>query len=144
MFRHKNTTKKEGDKQIENIQDEASTKISKENKVLSVDSGNNSIKELLEKNLKWSQIIYEQNRKINHKLLWSAIAGWLRLLLIVAPLILAILYLPPIAKDLWSKFNTISGTASGTGQVGKDSLNTIINLLNLSSEQEKQVKKILP
>jgi len=94
-----------------------------------------SIQELLEKNLKWSQIIYEQNRKINRKLTWAAIAGWLRLILILAPLVLALLYLPPILKDVWNNYSDVLGLveSSGVDKADSSKLNELIKLFNLSS-----------
>ena len=88
-----------------------------------------SLKELLEKNLKWSQIIYEQNRKINNKLLWSAIANWLRLLIIVVPFILAIIYLPAIIKNFKDQYMNFLG-ASQSGKAS--SVEDIINLLPIN------------
>jgi len=117
-------------------------------KVVESDSGvstsNDSVKNLLEKNLKWSQIIYEQNRKINHKLMWAAIAGWLRLLLILAPLIIALFYLPPIIKSVWSNFNNITGYSQGAGDSKNgNSLENLLKVFNLNTQQKEQLKTIL-
>jgi hypothetical protein len=69
------------------------------------DVGPGTVRELLEKNLKWSQILYEQNRRLNRKLLWLAISGWLRLFIILVPILFALLYLPPIIKKYTPAFN---------------------------------------
>jgi len=105
MFRHKNTsttkysnTKTQDKSDLENSNKKEQATIKDEEikeepkKVKEEETSEDNIKELLEKNLKWSQIIYEQNRRLNHKLIWATVAGWLRLLLIVAPLILAFFY----------------------------------------------------
>lgn len=42
-----------------------------------------ALRELLEKNLKWSQIIYEQNRKIKSALVWKAVVSWLWFVFVV-------------------------------------------------------------
>lgn len=42
-----------------------------------------ALRELLEKNLKWSQIIYEQNRKIKNALVWKAVASWMWFIVLV-------------------------------------------------------------
>ncbi|HLD60524.1 MAG TPA: hypothetical protein VJA27_00070 [Patescibacteria group bacterium] len=97
------------------------------------------LKELLEKNLKWSQIIYEQNRKINHKLLWAAIASWLRFLIIAVPLILAILYLPRLIKEFQCSF--LGGTDCPAGQ--KNGNENLLKLLPLDPAQKEQLKAIL-
>lgn len=97
--------------------------------------------ELLEKNLKWSQIIYEQNRKINNKLLWSAIANWARLAVLVVPIIFALLYLPPILSSFEERYVQFfsTGITSGKSQSIKD----LLNLLPLSNSQRDQVKAMM-
>lgn len=104
-----------------------------------------SLKELIEKNLKWSQIIYEQNRKINNKLLWTAIANWFKVLLILVPLVLAILFLGPLLKGVISQYSDLLG---GNGQQTSDSQqNAMSNLLlkwsNLDPAQQEQLKALL-
>lgn len=82
------------------------------------------LKDVLEKNLKWSQIIYEQNRRINRKLAWAAVANWLRLLIIAVPIILGLLYLPPIIKEYRCFFK-------GGADCPKNASPTIESLLKL-------------
>lgn len=67
-------------------------------------AGHGKIQELLEKNLKWSQILYEQNRKLNRKLLWLAISGWFRFFVIAIPLGFAVWYLPPVIQKVSPAF----------------------------------------
>ncbi len=100
---------------------------------------------LLEKNLKWSQIIYEQNRKINNKLLWSAVASWLRLLMILIPLILAVFYLPTFLKDAWGKYGDILGIETSIGEniTNGNSVNSLIDGLQIDSAAKEQIKAIL-
>jgi hypothetical protein len=153
MFRHKNKPKKDVKQNDTTEKDNKKEKDSTKEKEVEVEvvevnnqSGGSSdnVKDLLEKNLKWSQIIYEQNRKINHKLMWAAVAGWLRLILILAPLVLALLYLPPIAKSLWSNFDTLTGYTQGTGNLNKsESLEKLLKVFNLNSQQKEQLKTIL-
>ncbi|MBI2444254.1 MAG: hypothetical protein HYV42_03375 [Candidatus Magasanikbacteria bacterium] len=61
-------------------------------------SGSGAVHDLLEKNLKWSQIIYEQNRKISRRLTWLAVGSWLRLLILLTPIILGLIFLPPLVR----------------------------------------------
>lgn len=98
------------------------------------------LRELIEKNLKWSQIIYEQNRKINNKLLWSAVANWLRLLVLIVPFILAAWYLPAALRNLERRYNQLTngGAASSTM-----SAEDIIKFLPLSDTQREELKAIL-
>lgn len=101
-----------------------------------------ALRELLEKNLKWSQIIYEQNRKINSKLLWSAAANWLRLLAIAVPLVLAVWYLPAIIKELRAKYGFLLN-ATVKGQVSPVSVNNLLDILPINAVEREQLKAIL-
>ena len=101
-----------------------------------------TVKELLEKNLKWSQIIYEQNRKLNNKLLWMAVSSWLRMLLIVVPLILGILYLPSLFQKLQGQYGSLLNSAA-TGKTSPDSIESLLKILPLNDIQRQQLKTIL-
>lgn len=59
-----------------------------------------ALRELMEKNLKWSQILYEQNRRINRKLLWTAFARWLQVIVTITAIGLAVWYAPRWASTL--------------------------------------------
>lgn len=101
-----------------------------------------ALRELLEKNLKWSQIIYEQNRKVNSKLLWAAAANWLRLLVIAVPLVLAVWYLPAIIKELRAKYGFLLNAAV-KGQVSPVSVNNLLDILPINAVEREQLKAIL-
>ena len=101
-----------------------------------------SMRVLLEKNLKWSQIIYEQNRKINSKLLWMAVADWLRVIIIVTPLILAVLYLPVFYQKLQDRFGYLLNS-SAPAKTSAESLKDIIKALPLNELQRQELQTIL-
>ncbi len=65
---------------------------------------NDELRELVGKNIKWSQVIYNQNRKIKHRLTLMVVGSYIRLALILAPIILAIIYLPPILKNVLGQY----------------------------------------
>ncbi len=120
----------------------AKTAVSEEPK----DVSPQALRELLERNLKWSQIIYEQNRRINHKLLWSATASWFRFLIIAIPLILGIIFLPPLLKQLLERYrNLLGGVKSGTVAPvqAPSSIEDILKLLPINSAQREQLKTML-
>ncbi|MDO8626073.1 MAG: hypothetical protein Q7K39_01270 [Candidatus Magasanikbacteria bacterium] len=100
------------------------------------------LRSLLEKNLKWSQIIYEQNRKINHKLLMVAVAGWLRFLIIAIPIALAIWFLPPFIKQLTATYGSLLNDAE-KGKLSPNSLQEMIQMLPINSSQKEQIKNFL-
>lgn len=85
-------------------------------------------RELVEKNLKWSQIIYEQNRKINRKLSWILFAGWLRFLLIAVPLLLAFWFLPPLIRQLGASYGNFFKDLE-SGQVSPESVRQFMKFI---------------
>ena len=101
-----------------------------------------SLKELIEKNLKWSQIIYEQNRKINNKLLWAAIFGWFKIILIVVPLILAYIYLQPMLSGVLKQYGSLLGVDQPAG-AKPASIESLLNMLNLDPAKQEQLKALL-
>ena len=101
------------------------------------------LRELMEKNLKWSQIIYEQNRKINNKLLWAAIASWVRTVLILIPLVLGILFLPPLLKGVWSQYADLLGNGSSHTTSTPQSLDSVLDLFNIDPAKKEQIKAFL-
>jgi len=73
------------------------------------------LKILIEKNIKWSQVVYEQSRKINRRLTWMVVGDYLRLFLIIAPLIFAAIFLPPVIKDFWEQYGKVLQGMAGSG-----------------------------
>ncbi len=102
------------------------------------------IKALLEKNLKWSQIIYEQNRKINRNLMWQAISGWLRILLVMVPLLLALWFLPSYVGQFMDKYGYLFGVnKAATTNQQTTSVDQMIKLLPLDAAKQEQIKTLL-
>src|SRR3989338_10629452 len=133
MFRHKNHAVEDAKKIIK----EAPVATEK-------DTSPSALRELMEKNLKWSQIIYEQNRKINSKLFWHAFAGWVRVFIIIVPLILAAIYLPPYVSKIWNQYQNLLGqTNILSNGVSSNTLEKFLQLLPLDVAKQEQVKTIL-
>lgn len=101
-----------------------------------------NLKELIEKNIKWTQVVYEQNKQIKRRLTLLALGSYLRILIIVVPIILALIYLPPILRPLFEKYNSLLG---GMGSVktgaGSASLNGLLD--NLSTSQIQDALRVL-
>lgn len=140
MLKH---SKPELDKELEapESQDTVASEQTMTSGLVKKDDTTATIKELLEKNLKWSQIIYEQNRKINHKLLWSTVANWLRLFIILVPFILAIIFLPSFIRNFKDRYFRWLEATSQTGSAS--SVESLINLLPLNAAERDRVKAML-
>lgn len=150
MFRHKNTTNQGAenkniveDKEKMLVEEVSASETKPTVKIVAPKTDTVMIKELLEKNLKWSQIIYEQNRKINNKLMWSAIGNWFRLLLIVVPLILAIWFLPPVVKELQNKYGGILGVRNTTSTPSTNTIEQLLKFIPLDPAKQEQLKALL-
>lgn len=108
------------------------------------DEGDATLKDLVEKNIKWSQVIYEQNQGIKRRLTWMVVGSYLRLLIVVVPLILAFIYLPPLLKDLFAQYSGLLGGLQGASKGGSalgGDINSIIN--QVSPDQIQQIMKTL-
>jgi len=99
----------------------------------SIENKSDNLQSLIEKNIKWSQANYELSKKINHKLMWLLISGYLKWALILIPLILGLIYLPPLLKDLFSQYQGLldsTGTMkAGLGDVSSLNSDQLQNLL---------------
>lgn len=102
-----------------------------------------NLREMLEKNLKWSQIIYEQNRRISRRLLWSLIVGWVKWALIIIFIILSVWYAWPIYRSFQSQYSSIVNQLDPTKPIDKAGLEKILNMIPINSAQQEQIKALL-
>jgi len=65
------------------------------------------LKELLEKNLKSNQEILLGMKKINNYITWQKIWLVVKLFLIVIPIIISLIYLPPLLKGAFSSYQEL-------------------------------------
>lgn len=75
---------------------------------------------LIEKNIKWSELIYDQNKKIQRRLTFLVIGNYVRLLLIFIPIIIAVLYLLPFAgqeMESYASFQFFRDSLGGQGWI---------------------------
>ncbi len=86
---------------------------------MSVANSHESLKELIEKNIKWSQVVYNQNKGIKRRLTMMVLGSYIRLFLILTPIVLGIIYLPPFVADLQNKFESAIGDASGSATISE-------------------------
>lgn len=146
MFKHKNNKSEDAVvleiEKEEAVQPTAAPKeLEKKSESTKKPATESDLRDLIEKNLKWSQIIYEQNRKINRKLAWAAAAGWLRVVIIVTPILLALWFLPPIISKMQTTLQGITGnTVSGQPTY---SIEQLMQLLPMGDAEKAQLKAIL-
>ncbi|MBI2989815.1 MAG: hypothetical protein HYY51_01325 [Candidatus Magasanikbacteria bacterium] len=71
-----------------------------------------SLRELVEKNIKWSELIYQQNKKIKRRLTVIAVGDYIKLCLFLAPFILGAIYLPPLIREFTKTYSQFVGSSS--------------------------------
>ena len=64
------------------------------------------LKNLMKQNLELTHEIEIQMRKVKNYLFWMKVWTWIKVALVLVPIVLAIIYLPPIIKDA---LETVSG-----------------------------------
>ena len=62
---------------------------------------NKNLQALLQENLEMTKEIRAMVRHINVYVAWQRLFGWFKILLILVPIILGIIYLPPIFSDAY-------------------------------------------
>jgi len=67
------------------------------------------IKNLLEKNFELTKEIHEMTKKMSRYLFWQQIFSVLKLLIIIVPIVVGIIYLPPLLKNLMSQYQELLG-----------------------------------
>lgn len=60
------------------------------------------------------ETIMKQNKKIQRRLTLIVVAGYVKFLLILLPLIAAIFFLPPLLKQVTGQYSSLFNMSSGT------------------------------
>lgn len=71
------------------------------------------LNDLVRENLKVSQEILSLTKYIKKYIVWQKIFSWIKLFLIVIPIILAFIYLPPFLKDFSASIQGLVGSVNG-------------------------------
>lgn len=97
-------------------------------------SDNNDLRGLIEKNIKLSEDVYEQNKKINKRLRNMVWGSYLRLALILIPIIIGIIYLPAYFSQIIEQYKNVLGIDNLSAEqltniTSPNQIQEIINLL---------------
>ena len=94
------------------------------------------LKSLVEKNLQWSQLIYEQNKKIQRRLTLMVVAKYVWIVIILVPAILGFIYLPAFLQDLTKNYGSLlESVVKGQGLVSGATIDKVVNNLNQNDLQ---------
>jgi len=69
------------------------------------------LKQLIEKNLKLTEEVRDMTKSIKNYVLFQKIMSLVYFLIIFVPIILGVIYLPPILKNLFNQYQGILGGA---------------------------------
>lgn len=65
------------------------------------------IKRLLEKNLEMTKDVHRMVKKISSHIFWQQVFGVLKILILVVPIVIGILYLPPLLDKVFDQYNEL-------------------------------------
>jgi hypothetical protein len=101
------------------------------------------VKKLLEQNLRLTQEIYVMTKKINGYLAFQRLVSIFYLIMIVAPIILGIIYLPPLLNGLFDQYKDALGIQGGSSSMIQGLLNGGAGKLDLNSLDADKIKSLL-
>lgn len=122
------------------------TQLSDKDLLAELSSLNGTVKELVEKNIKWSQVLYKQNKKMSRRLTFMAVGSYIRLFIILAPIVLGIIYLPRLIDEVQEKYAPFLGPKSEATQGlpgGVGPLNDIMRQLQSGQIDPKMIEKFI-
>lgn len=71
------------------------------------------VKELLRENLELTKEIYGMTRKIKNHITFQKIVSFIYLIIIVAPIVISIIFLPPLIKNILGQYQDLLGGNTG-------------------------------
>jgi len=75
------------------------------------------IKKLLEKNLALAEETQEMVKGIRNYVRWQKAWGWIKFFVIIVPLILTLIYLPPLLSNLINQYQELLGISGNTQSI---------------------------
>lgn len=109
------------------------------------------VKEMLKENLKLTKEIHSMTKKMKRHITFQKMVSIFYFLLIIVPIILSIIYLPPLLKNMLGPYQELLGGSSGgimdlfKGGTGDFNLNDLKNInTNATNTQNIDIKKLPP
>ncbi|HAI74344.1 MAG TPA: hypothetical protein DCS28_02235 [Candidatus Moranbacteria bacterium] len=97
------------------------------------------VKNLLEENLRLTKEIHQMSRKISRYVAFQKVLSVIYFLLIIVPIIISIIYLPPLVKNIISPYQELLNGGNNLEKTG-DAQN-IESILKTAGEVLNQNKK---
>lgn len=82
-----------------------------------LDNKDDELKSLIKQNIKLSEDIHDIAVNVKKYIFWSKIFGIFKLFIIIIPLILSIIYLPPLLKQVLQQYESIVNVSSGVDNI---------------------------
>lgn len=83
------------------------------------DNKDDELKNLIKKNIKLSEDIHEIAVYVKKYIFWSKIFSIFKLFIIIIPLILSIIYLPPLLRQVLDQYEKISSSVDSIPNIEK-------------------------
>lgn len=90
-------------------------------------NGNEQIRQLLEENQQLLKEIYQQTEKTRKYIMAGRVISFIYLILIVAPLIFAAIYLPSLLKNYLGPYQELLGQTQNAEGLDVDAVNDLLN-----------------
>jgi hypothetical protein len=101
------------------------------------------IKKLLEKNLRLTEEIYFMTKKIRGHLFFQRLVSIFYLIIIIAPIILGLIYLPPLLSGFYDQYKDLLGVQAGINNPIENLLKGQTGNLNLNNLDAATIKGLL-
>lgn len=95
-------------------------------KTMSGGGDNEQIRQLLQENQQLLQEIYKQTEKTRKYIMAGRIISFIYLILIIAPLVFAAIYLPPLMKSYLAPYQELLGQTQNTDGLDTDAINDLL------------------
>lgn len=78
---------------------------------------NATLEDLVRENLMISREIFEQTKKVRRYILMGQILNAVKIVLIAGPIIIAIIYLPPLIRSMIGTYSDLLGSGTGNTMI---------------------------